>query len=194
MNRKTLITIAIIIIVILIAVGAYAAGVNQGRLTASPSPSPTVVVTVSPAASPSPTPAVTVTPSPTPQTQTIQVFFSNQREGGNNCQAVFPVIRTINRTETIGRAALEELLKGPTQKEISQGFNTNIPVNTRIQNLTIQNGVARVDFNQALDQGVGGSCRAAAIRAQITQTLLQFPTVDRVIISINGNTSGILQP
>lgn len=186
MNRQVLITIAIIIIVILIAVGAYAAGVNQGRLTASPSPSPTV--------SPTSTPAVTVTPSPTPQTQTIQVFFSNQREGGNNCQAVFPVIRTINRTEIVGRAALEELLKGPIQKEISQGFNTNIPANTRIQNLTIQNGVARVDFNQALQQGVAGSCRVAAIRAQITQTLQQFPNVNQVIISINGNSSGILQP
>ena len=34
----------------------------------------------------------------------------------------------------------------------------------------------------------------AAIRVQITETLEQFPTVDSVIISIDGRTEDILQP
>jgi len=34
----------------------------------------------------------------------------------------------------------------------------------------------------------------AAIRAQIRETLKQFPTVDEVIISIDGRTEDILQP
>jgi len=33
-----------------------------------------------------------------------------------------------------------------------------------------------------------------AIRAQITETLKQFPTVENVVISIDGRTEDILQP
>lgn len=64
----------------------------------------------------------------------------------------------------------------------------------KIQKLTIENNVARVDFDKQLEYQVGGSCRVAAIRAQITQTLKQFPTVKEVIISIDGRTEDILQP
>jgi spore germination protein GerM len=61
-----------------------------------------------------------------------------------------------------------------------------------LQNLTIENGIARADFNSALN--VGGSCRVTAISSQIKQTLLQFDTVNQVIISINGRTDNVLQP
>ena len=64
----------------------------------------------------------------------------------------------------------------------------------RIQGLTIENGVAKVDFSEQLEFQVGGSCRVAAIRAQITDTLKQFPTVDSVVISIDGRTEDVLQP
>jgi len=64
----------------------------------------------------------------------------------------------------------------------------------KIQSLTIENGVAKVDFNAQLDAGSGGACRSAAIIAQISQTLKQFSTVNSVIISINGQTEDILQP
>ncbi|MBA7661011.1 hypothetical protein ES703_69021 [subsurface metagenome] len=64
----------------------------------------------------------------------------------------------------------------------------------RIQKLIIENGVAKIDFDEQLEFQVGGSCRVVAIRAQITETLKQFPTVDNVIISIDGRTEDILQP
>jgi spore germination protein GerM len=60
--------------------------------------------------------------------------------------------------------------------------------------LTIEDGVAKVDFNEQLEYEVSGSCRVSAIRAQITETLKQFPTVKEVIISIDGRTEDILQP
>lgn len=128
------------------------------------------------------------------QTQTVQVFFGNSRLDPQGCERVFPANRTIPRTPAVGRAALEELLNGPTSTERAQGFFTSLPNSVRVQSLTIENGVARVDFNQALEQGVGGSCRVAAIRSQITQTLRQFPTVENVVITINRREEGILQP
>ena len=64
----------------------------------------------------------------------------------------------------------------------------------RIQSLTIENSVAKVDFDEQLEFQVGGSCRVTAIRAQIRETLKQFPIIDSVIISINGRTEDVLQP
>jgi len=126
---------------------------------------------------------------------TVKVFFNNGRlDPEYSCNKVFPVERKIPKTQAVGRAALEELLKGPTEEEKSDGFFTSINPGVKIQKLTIENGVAKVDFDEQLEFQVGGSCRVAAIRAQITETLKQFPTVDKVIISIDGRTEDILQP
>jgi len=108
---------------------------------------------------------------------------------------VFPTERTIQKTETVARAALEELLKGPTDTEKNDGFFiTSIPSGVELMNLTVTNGVAHADFNANLDKGVAGSCRVINIHAQITETLKQFPSITNVVISINGKTEGILQP
>jgi spore germination protein GerM len=50
------------------------------------------------------------------------------------------------------------------------------------------------DFNERLEYQVGGSCRVSAIRAQISETLKQFPTIKDVIILINGRKEDVLQP
>ena len=94
----------------------------------------------------------------------------------------------------MARAALEQLLRGPTEAEKAQGFFTSINSGVKIQSLTIQAGTAYVDFDDQIEFQVGGSCRVSAIRAEITQTLKQFPTVSEVIISVNGRTEDILQP
>lgn len=64
----------------------------------------------------------------------------------------------------------------------------------QLQSLEIEDGVAQVDFSQDLDEGVAGSARVMALREQIKKTLLQFETVDEVVISVDGQTEGILQP
>lgn len=127
---------------------------------------------------------------------TVKVFFGNQRLDPqvSDCNKVFAVNRRIPQTQSVARAALTELLKGPTSDEGRNGYFSSINPGVKIQKLTITNGVARVDFDATLEQSVGGSCRVAAIRAEITQTLKQFSTVKSVIISINGRTEDILQP
>jgi len=126
---------------------------------------------------------------------TVKVFFNNSNlDPEFSCNKVFPVDRKIAKTQTVGRSALEELLKGTTGYEKEQGFVTNINPDVKIQSLTIENGVAKVDFDKQLEFQVGGSCRVAAIRAQITETLKQFSSVSSVIISIDGRTEDILQP
>jgi len=128
-------------------------------------------------------------------TMTVKVFFNNDRMDPEfSCNKVFPVERVIPKTQAVARVALEELLKGPTEAEKSAGFLTSIPEGAKIQRLAIEEGVAKADFNEALEFQIGGSCRVSAIRAQITETLKQFPTVNEVVISIDSRTEDILQP
>lgn len=130
------------------------------------------------------------------ESMTVKAFFGNtvKNPGAEDCKAVFPVDRRIPKTQAVARAALEELLKGVNAEEGKAGYFTSINSGVKINSIVVESGVAKVDFDETLEQAVGGSCRVAAIRAQITQTLKQFSTVKSVIISINGRTEDILQP
>ncbi len=130
------------------------------------------------------------------ETMKVKVFFSSSKLNPDliDCSLVFPVQREIDKTVAVGRAALTELFKGTTEQEEDAGYFTNINDEVVIQSLTIKDGIARVDLNSKLEEGVGGSCKTSAIRAQISETLKQFSTVDSVAISINGVSEDILQP
>ena len=128
------------------------------------------------------------------QTTNVKVFFNNDRYDPQvTCSAVFEVQRVIPYTQSVGTAAIGELLLGPIDKEPGLDYYTNIPTGTKLNSLRIEQGTAYADFSKELEPG-GGSCRIAAIRAQIDRTLKQFPTVRNVVISINGNVDDILQP
>lgn len=125
----------------------------------------------------------------------VKAFFSNNNlDPEVTCVKVFSVERKVSSTLAVGMAALRELITGPTSEEKRMGYGTVINPGVVVQKLTIENGVARVDFNEELERQVGGSCRVSAIRAQIEETLKQFPTVKEVVISINGKSQDILQP
>lgn len=114
----------------------------------------------------------------------------------------------IPRTQGIGRASLEALLWGPVPGNVS-GFQTAIPLpeeilaytdrstewgeRVRINKLTIVEGVAQVDFSRELLTNAGGAARMSWIRQQIEATLLQFSTVNRVVITVEGQP-GLLEP
>lgn len=134
------------------------------------------------------------TPPPS-ETMKVKVFFINNKlDPEVSCNKVFPVERVIIKTPAVARAALTELLAGTTPEEEKDGFIKIMAPDVKIQSLTIENGVAKVDFNEQLEAGSGGSCRSAAIISQIKATLKQFPSVEEVIISVNGRTEDILQP
>ena len=129
------------------------------------------------------------------ETLSLKVYLqNNSQDFSSSCDEVMAVSREVPATPAIARAALEELIKGPSDEEIDLGFFSSLNDGLEIQSLTIENGLAKVDFNSALDYQVGGSCRVSAIRAQIEETLRQFPTVSDVLISIDGRSEDILQP
>lgn len=128
-------------------------------------------------------------------TISLKIYFNNSLlDPQGACNRVFPVERQIPKTTETTRAALEELLKGPSEKEKSEGYFTNINSGASINDILIKNGIAYVDFDQQLEFQVGGSCRVSAIRAQIENTTEQFQFIEKTVISINGRTEDILQP
>lgn len=130
-----------------------------------------------------------------PQTINVEVFFNNDElDPEFSCDKVFSVEREIPQGRDIVRTTLEELLQGPSEQEQLEGYVTNINPGVKIQKLTIENGMIEVDFDEQLEFEVGGACRVSAIRAQIIETLKQFPGINDVKISINGRTEDILQP
>jgi hypothetical protein len=137
-----------------------------------------------------------------PDTQAITLYFLL----GEDLQ---PLTRRIPKTEQIGTAALEELLWGPPAPNLA-GFGTALPTpkevlsypgrepdwgpRVTLRQLTIVDGVATADFSKEMRAYGGGSLRVNLIRQQIEQTLKQFATVRKVVIAIDGQTEGVLQP
>ena len=144
------------------------------------------------------------TPEPEKEYSSVMIFFSNsiQDPQGLYCDKTYPVERAVSmipssdkgRLGELAYLALSELLKGPASYEKASGYYTSINDGTIIKSIGIVNGVATVDFNGKLDEGIGGSCKVQAIRSQITETLKQFPEISDVIISVNGESETILQP
>lgn len=126
------------------------------------------------------------------ETMEVAVYFN--RRGVAECEETVAVSRTITRTRRPLRAALEHLLAGPSADEAERGHLSSLPAGVTIQRLVVRDGTAEVDLSPELEAGVAGSCRVRAIRSQLENTLLQFPAVDSVVLSIDGRIDDILQP
>jgi hypothetical protein len=116
--------------------------------------------------------------------------------------------RRVPRTPQIATAALNELLWGPGEGDPRYG--TALPTSSevlgysgreagwgprvRLLRLTITDGVAQANFSKEIRAYGGGSARVALIRQQIETTLRQFPSVEEVVIAVEGQTEGVLQP
>ena len=127
----------------------------------------------------------------------VTVYFSNSQKdpGALDCSGVYPLERAVSYPPSLLASAVTGLFKGPTAEEQAQGYLTSLPdTEIKVQRLEIQDGIVYADFSQELEQGVGGSCRVAAIYAQLKKTLEQFSDAGQVIISIDGRTEDILQP
>lgn len=132
---------------------------------------------------------------PLPGITRVNVLFVNASLGSaDDCRLVFPLSRDIPTTFSVASATLAELLRGPDEKERAAGYMSLIPQGTVIRAVTINSGVITADFTSKLSAGVAGSCMVGGIRAQLEETLRQFPTVNTVVISAEGRTEDILQP
>jgi hypothetical protein len=93
--------------------------------------------------------------------------------------------RTVPATTATSRAALEQLLAGPSTAERGIGMGTAIPADTRLVDIDVAGGIATVELSTEFGLG-GGTLSMTARLAQVVYTLTQFPTVSAVVFAENG--------
>lgn len=99
-----------------------------------------------------------------------------------------PVTRVVSATAP-ARPAIEALLKGPTAAEKKRGFGPLASANEfAIGSLKISGGTARVNFVSSRTwAGWPGDLAPVRFKTAVELTLKQFPSVRRVIVSLNGD-------
>lgn len=132
--------------------------------------------------------ALALTPTVPPSVATANVagiyFMYDQPSGG---PFVAPVARYLAAPAT-PEDVVDLLLAGPTAAETAQipAFGTEVPAGTtRNGPVMVASGVATVDLSGAFDDG-GGSATMLARLAQLTYTLAALPTIDTVMLELDG--------
>lgn len=159
---------------LLAAATACAGASNQ----AQPTPTPTGSPTTTPAPSAPPTGSA---PATTPASALVatHVYFLRGEK-------VVAAHRDVAVTGgAVATATMRALLAGPTAAERAAGVTTTVPAATALRGVTITNGTADVDLTAAYASG-GGTLSMSARLMQVTFTLTQFPTVQRVTFRLDG--------
>jgi hypothetical protein len=100
------------------------------------------------------------------------------------------VHRTVPHDVATSRAALGQLLAGPSGDEADLGLTSAIPVGTELRGVGIEAGLATVDLSSTFGSG-GGSMSMRLRLAQLVYTLTQFPTVDAVALELEGEPATV---
>ncbi|MHB9019717.1 MAG: Gmad2 immunoglobulin-like domain-containing protein [Minisyncoccota bacterium] len=125
-----------------------------------------------------------------------EVYFSNSKlDPEGSCLKVFSIKKPVGNEELSLHKSIEVLLQGPSDIDKGNGYFTNIPENVKVNKIDKAGISVRVDLSKDIENGMGGSCRVAAVRAQIIKTVLVFDkSVRSVTISVEGETETALQP
>ncbi|HUQ30985.1 MAG TPA: GerMN domain-containing protein [Pyrinomonadaceae bacterium] len=128
------------------------------------------------------------------QTTSVKVFFANEQktEQGKECDGlVYPVTRQVKKTSSVARAALEQLLAGPTESEKAQGYRSFFSDETKsmLLGVKIKKGTAYVNFKDTRNKlgNATASCGSTDFLAQLEKTVLQFPGIKRVFFAVEGD-------
>jgi Immunoglobulin-like domain of bacterial spore germination/Sporulation and spore germination len=108
----------------------------------------------------------------------LQVWFTRQGK-------LFVTERAVPATVSVGRAAVDRLLAGPSAAEYAAGLRSQIPAGTKLRGLRISSGIATVDLSSSFGSGASPSTMPLRL-AQVVYTLTQFPAVSGVRFEIDG--------
>lgn len=143
---------------------------------------------VEPSASPSPS-EPSPSPSPVPVTPVVVYFTQGPAGGDGGCPSPVGVTRAVEG-QGVARAAIAELLRGPTPQERAEGYASPFSEATADLGFTVKiaEGTASVDF--ASVEGIAlpsPECAAAAVLGPLDATLQQFPNVERTRYTLRGS-------
>lgn len=118
--------------------------------------------------------------SPPAETKDVLLYFASA-DGKN----LVEVEREIAKVEGVARATLNALLEGP---DFQSGLLPSVPVGTRLLDINVkEDGLCIVDFSSDIIANMSGGADGEKLAVYaITNTLCQFPTVDRVEFRVEG--------
>lgn len=121
-----------------------------------------------------------------PSLTEIDVYFG--MTGADACVADQQVQREVEGAG-VARAALTELLEGPTSTESNAGIASPFNADTAgaLNGIAIVDGQARVDLDDFSTDVGNDSCTKSAIVDSLNKTLLQFPTITSTKFSFDGD-------
>jgi germination protein M len=114
------------------------------------------------------------------ETKEIALYFSDESGQYLVCET-----REIPKVEGIARAAMQELIAGPS---VESGLLPTIPVGTELLDINVRpDGVCIVDFSgELVVNHPGGSLNEEMTVYSVVNTLTQFPTIQEVQILVDG--------
>lgn len=115
----------------------------------------------------------------------VRVFFFK----GEMLQSVD---RPLLKTEDPLTVAARELILGPTDSELQQGFSTELPKKVRVLGIHKQGSTAVIDFSPELQNYGGGSARVRGLVAQIVFTLCDIHGIKQAKILVKGKSEVVL--
>lgn len=130
------------------------------------------------------------------QTMKIKLYFPNTKRDSGNCSVrVYPITRTISKTDAVARAALEQLFAGPTSEEKGKAFYSDFSEATKsfLISVKVKNKIAYVNLRDLTSTSSIGnfttSCGGSNFFGQVENTLKQFSSIKKAVFAIEGDPS-----
>jgi Immunoglobulin-like domain of bacterial spore germination/Sporulation and spore germination len=101
-------------------------------------------------------------------------------------QYLVPERHTVPATKAVATAAVNELLRG---RPLFPGSRAPFAAGTRLLGIRIDGGTATVDLSREVLRGRPGDAQRYPLQA-LVHTVTQFRTVKRVVVAVEGRTSG----
>lgn len=102
----------------------------------------------------------------------------------DSAEHLIPVTRRVKRTQSVLRASIEELVRGPVQ---GSNLNRTIPKDAEIQ-VSHSEGQVNIDLPPSLHE-MGGTTFLTGVLDSLLLTVSQFPTVEQIEFTVGGEKS-----
>ncbi len=189
--------IAVLLAALLIAALAGCQQPSAPTPDASSDISSTPMHSQSPSQLPEPSPEAPETPSEEPSAELPPTPGSSESPAAQTMDVIVYYLKSVNqviylvreshtlpKSEGMARAALNELISGtPT----TEGAYRVLPADTKILGITIEDGLATVDFSkEVLSANVGADGEGLGIDS-IVNTLTEFSSIRQVAFTVEGS-------
>lgn len=113
-----------------------------------------------------------------PQLISITLYFSDDQ-----AEYLIPETRHVEKSDSIAKTALEELIKGPKESDL----HATVPPETSVLGVDIEKDTAYANFSKELvDKHWGGSTGELMTITSIVNTLTEFENIKKVQILVEG--------